>query len=150
MRKVVAFLQARSDSSRLPGKVLKPILEKPMILHQLERIRHSRHITDLTLLTTVDHSDDTLAEIVQKSGFDIFRGSVDDVLDRFYQAAMQQSLQENDIIVRLTGDCPLHDASIIDEAIESFLQYEADYLANCVNPPSIPTDSMLRSLHLHR
>lgn len=133
-RKVVAFLQARTDSTRLPGKVLKPLLDKPMIIHELERVSRSKLIDDLILLTSLETSDDDLANIVRKYGYKVFRGSKDNVLERFYKCSKELELNGNDLIIRLTGDCPVHDAIIIDELVEAFLSAECDYMANCVQP----------------
>lgn len=133
-RKIVAFLQARTDSTRLPGKVLKPLLDKPMIIHELERVSRSKLIDDLILLTSLETSDDDLTNIVRKYGYKVFRGSKDNVLERFYECSKDLELDGNDLIIRLTGDCPAHDAIIIDELVEAFLNTECDYMANCVQP----------------
>lgn len=132
--KVIALLQARTDSTRLPNKVLKTILDKPMIIHQLKRTSKSKLIDRLVLLTSDEKNDDKLAQIITDNGFNIFRGDKNNVLKRFYDSIVDLNLNDNDIIVRLTGDCPLHDANIIDEAITSFVDKDCDYLANCVNP----------------
>jgi spore coat polysaccharide biosynthesis protein SpsF (cytidylyltransferase family) len=133
-KKIVAILQARTDSSRLPGKVLMPILDKPMIIHQLERVARSEKITHLILATSVDRSDDELASIVTSYHFDLFRGSKTDVLGRFYDAAKMLNLKDDDWIIRLTGDCPLQEAKIIDELIVEFEKQNVDYMANCIIP----------------
>jgi len=132
--KVIAFLQARTDSTRLPKKVLKVILDKPMIIHQLMRTKKSKLIDELVLLTSNEKSDDELANLVTNNGFKVFRGDKDNVLKRFYHSAESMCLNDDDIIVRLTGDCPLHDAKIIDESIEAFINANCDYLANCFVP----------------
>lgn len=133
-RKIVAFLQARTDSTRLPKKVLKTLLDKPMIIQELIRVKRSSMIDKLVLLTSEETSDDELASIVSEYGFSVFRGSKDNVLERFYKCTEALKLNTNDIVVRLTGDCPVHDAVIIDELINAFLESEFDYMANCVNP----------------
>jgi spore coat polysaccharide biosynthesis protein SpsF (cytidylyltransferase family) len=133
-KKIVAILQARTDSSRLPGKVLMPILGKPMIIHQLERVARSEKITHLILATSVDRSDDELASVVTSYCFDLFRGSKADVLQRFYDTAKTLELEDDDWILRLTGDCPLHDPKIIDELIVEFEKQYVDYMANCIVP----------------
>lgn len=131
-RKIIALLQARTDSTRLPKKVLKNILGIPMIIHQLKRTIKSKYIDNLLLLTSDEKSDDELADVVQNYDFSIYRGDKNNVLKRFYNSVENFKLNDNDIIVRLTGDCPLHDANIIDESIESFINSNCDYLANCV------------------
>lgn len=133
-RKVIGIVQARSDSSRLPGKVLKLILNKPMIIHQLERTNKSSLLDELILITSDEKSDDTLATIISDNSYNIFRGDKQNVLKRFYDSIQYLNLDNNDIIVRLTGDCPLHDAKIIDESISKFQKNKVDYLANCINP----------------
>ena len=136
--KVYGFLQARSSSTRLPNKVLKPILDKAMILHELERISRSKKIDKLILLTSVDKSDNQLANIVKEAGFEVFRGDLDDVLGRFVECGLKYGLNDEDVVVRLTGDCPVHDSSIIDSLIEDFLSSDCDYMANCVEPVLYP------------
>ncbi len=133
-RKIIALLQARTDSTRLPKKVLKIILDKPMIIHQLQRTQKSKYIDKLILVTSNQDSDSQLATIVKKYNFNIYRGDKDNVLKRFYSIAEELKLSEDDIIVRLTGDCPLHDAMVIDESIEAFMKSDCDYLANCIEP----------------
>lgn len=132
--KVIGLLQARTDSTRLPKKVLKNILTEPMIIQQLKRTSKSKLIDKLILLTSDEESDSELSKIVIKNGFDIYRGDKKNVLKRFYDAAVQLNLNDSDIIVRLTGDCPLHDSNIIDESIQAFKDMKCDYLANCVEP----------------
>jgi len=133
-RKIIAQLQARTDSTRLPKKVLKTILDKPMIIHQLQRTTRSKLIDKLILVTSDEKNDDELASIVKKYKFEIFRGDKNNVLKRFFDSLELLNLQEDDIIVRLTGDCPVHDANIIDETIEAFLKENCDYLSNCIEP----------------
>ena len=133
-KKIVAFLQARTDSSRLPKKVLKPLLGKPMILNQLERVTQSKLIDELILLTSFESSDNELADMVESYGYKVYRGSTDNVLERFYNCAKALNLKDEDIIVRITGDCPVMDSKIIDELIDAFLKSDCGYMANCVEP----------------
>lgn len=121
---ILAVVQARSSSSRLPGKVLKPILGKPMILHELERLQRSKRIDKMALATSRDESDNRLAKIVVDNGFEAYRGSLDDVLDRYYQCA---NPYQPDHVVRITGDCPVIDWRIVDAVIEKHLREENDY-----------------------
>lgn len=134
MSKIIAIVQARTDSTRLPGKVLKNILDKPMIIHQLQRIQRSNLIDKIILSTSNEKSDDHLANIILKYNFSIYRGDKNNVLKRFFDSVKDLNLNDNDIIVRITGDCPLLDATIIDESIENFLKQSCDYLANCIEP----------------
>ncbi|OQA34672.1 MAG: 3-deoxy-manno-octulosonate cytidylyltransferase [Betaproteobacteria bacterium ADurb.Bin341] len=128
---LVAILQARSSSSRLPGKVLRPILGVPMLLRQIERIQRSRMLHSLVVATSSDASDDALAATCAQNGIACFRGSLDDVLDRFYQAAQSQKATD---VVRLTGDCPLADPEVIDKVIQEYLEANVDYAANALEP----------------
>lgn len=128
---VLAVLQARCGSTRLPGKVLKPILGEPMLARQVERVKRSRLIDRLVIATSDDSTDDALAALGARLGVDVYRGSLDDVLDRFYQAAKPYAPRW---IVRLTGDCPLADPQVIDDAIRMAVECDYDYVANGVQP----------------
>jgi spore coat polysaccharide biosynthesis protein SpsF len=128
---ILGVLQARTSSSRMPSKVLEPILGQPMILRQFERLVRSRRIDALTLATSDDASDDTLAQIVRETGFSVARGSLDDVLDRFLSAA---SPHAPEWVVRLTGDCPLTDPLLIDRLIDETLAAGADYGSTALEP----------------
>jgi spore coat polysaccharide biosynthesis protein SpsF len=114
---VLAILQARASSSRLPSKVLKPILGRPMLAHQLDRVRRARSLDALIVATSTDSSDDPIEQLCATEGVSCFRGSLDDVLDRYYQAALPH---RPSTIVRLTGDCPLADPDLIDRVVEFF------------------------------
>jgi len=131
---ILGLLQARMSSTRLPGKVMLPILGKPMIFHQIDRIGRAKLIDKLILVTSRNDTDDALADACLDYGIPVYRGSLDDVLDRFYQAAL---LEDPDHIVRLTGDCPLADPKIIDRVCQFYLDGEFDYTSN-VHPPTWP------------
>ena len=128
---VLAILQARVSSTRLPGKVLKPILGQPMILRQFERIKRAKKINHFLVATSIDQTDDQLADLCAENGIPCFRGNLEDVLDRFYQAAKPFSPEH---VVRLTGDCPLADPQLIDEVISFYRQGDFDYVSNTVEP----------------
>lgn len=132
--KTLAILQARVSSSRLPGKVLFPLLGKPMLLRHIERLKRCEEMDQLLVATSIEISDDPLAEACQEQGIAVFRGSLNDVLDRFIQAALPY---QPDTIVRLTGDCPLADPVIIDATIRYFYAGNYDYVSNCL-PPTFP------------
>src|SRR4051794_8965599 len=102
--RTVAIIQARMSSSRLPGKVLMPISGRPSILFTCARVARARNIDAICVATSVDPSDDALAACVEEAGIAVYRGSLDDVLDRFAGAARVHGAE---IVVRLTGDCPL-------------------------------------------
>jgi spore coat polysaccharide biosynthesis protein SpsF len=129
---ILAILQARTSSKRFPRKVLEPLIGKPMILRQIERIRRAKRLDALILATSGDPSDDELAHLCQKDGVAVHRGSLDDVLARFVGAA--QRFGAPDWIVRLTGDCPLTDPEIIDRVVDEALRSGADYASNAVEP----------------
>jgi spore coat polysaccharide biosynthesis protein SpsF len=128
---IVAILQARFSSSRLTGKVLKLILGRPMLALQIERLKRSQSIDKLIVATSDRSEDDGIAELCTKIKIECFRGNLDDVLDRFYQAA-KPFLPEH--IVRLTGDCPLCDPSLIDTIVRFHLNGEYDYSCNTITP----------------
>jgi len=128
---ILCVLQARMSSSRLPGKVLKPILGRPMLSLQVERIKKSKRIDKLIVATSIDKSDDAIEEFCGDEGLSCFRGSLDDVLDRYYQASI---IESPDHVVRLTGDCPVLDPEILDEMIEYYLDSQFDYVCNTQKP----------------
>ena len=129
--KTLAILQARVSSSRLPGKVLKPIMGRPMLALQIERVRRTKKIDQLIIATSTDPSDDQIEMLCQQIDIPCYRGSLNDVLDRFYQAAQTWQSQH---IVRLTGDCPLIDPEVIDHVIAFYLNGDYDYASNTVEP----------------
>ena len=126
---ILGILQARASSRRLPGKVLKPILGRPMLERQIERLRRARRMDKLVVATSTDASDDPIAALCRQLAVDCFRGSLDDVLDRFYQAARPHAPRA---VVRLTGDCPLADPGVIDELIDRHVAGDFDYTSNTI------------------
>lgn len=129
---VIAVLQARTSSSRLPGKVLKELCGKPMILWQIERIRQAQSLEGLLVATSTNSSDDCLAALCEEQGIPVFRGSLDDVLDRFYQAT--KTVEKARHVVRLTGDCPLLDPKLLDKIVAVHLKGQYDYTSNTLEP----------------
>jgi spore coat polysaccharide biosynthesis protein SpsF len=115
-------------SARLPKKVLEDIEGKPMLWHVVERVKQAKKIDNVIIATTTNSKDDAIEALAKKEGWNIYRGSKEDVLDRFYQAAKKFGV---DIIVRITGDCPLISPEIIDICLERFLIEKCDYIANC-------------------
>jgi spore coat polysaccharide biosynthesis protein SpsF len=113
-----AIIQARMTSSRLPGKVLLDIGGEPMLVRVVERARRAKTINGVVLATTTDPSDDTIAALCVERGYPCYRGNLYDVLDRYYQAARMFGAE---VIVRLTGDCPVIDPGVIDELVDAFL-----------------------------
>jgi len=128
---VVAILQVRYSSTRLSGKVLLPILQKPMLLRQIERIKRSKCIDKLVIATSNDSTDDVIEQLCKENGLESFRGSLHNVLDRFYHTA---NYYKTDHVVRLTGDCPLTDPEVIDQVIAYYLNNRLDYVSNVLQP----------------
>jgi spore coat polysaccharide biosynthesis protein SpsF len=128
---ILAILQARMSSSRLPGKVMKPVLGRPMIERQIERLLRCKRIDQLIVATSELQEDDVLEALCDSIRVSIFRGDLDNVLDRFYRAAVPYNPKH---VVRLTADCPLTDPSLIDELIEFYLVRQCDYASNCQEP----------------
>lgn len=132
MKGILCIVQARVSSSRLPGKVLKLILGKPMIIHELERLQRSRVIDKIVLATSRDESDNTLAAIVAERGIDVYRGNLEDVLDRYYQCAKKNQPEH---VVRITGDCPVIDWHLVDAVIDKHLREGNDYTSTSEDYP---------------
>ncbi len=128
---MLAILQARMSSTRLPGKILKPILGEPMLMRQLERLARCVNIDRLCVATTRDQSDDPVVELCDEHSIDVFRGDEHDVLDRYYQSAKTFNAEH---VVRLTGDCPLADPELIDDVICYYSEGEYDFVSNCIHP----------------
>lgn len=128
---ILAILQARMSSTRLPGKALMPLAGAPMIVRQIERLARARRIDRLVTATSTNPSDDELARIVRREGIEVHRGPLDDVLARFVGALEAFGPAEH--VVRLTADCPLADWTVIDETIDTHLETGADYTSN--TPP---------------
>jgi spore coat polysaccharide biosynthesis protein SpsF len=131
MSKIVAIIQARTDSTRLPNKVMADIFGKPLIIRLLERVKESTTINEIILATTTRAIDTSLVNVVRDYGLPVFRGKCNDVLDRYYKAATKYHA---DGIVRITGDCPLIDPQIVDKVIQLFLQNQYDYVTNTLEP----------------
>jgi len=128
---ILAILQARMSSTRLPGKVLMPLAGAPMIVRQIERVARARRIDKLVVATSLNPGDDAIEKAVRREGIAVHRGSLDDVLARFIGALDEHGPADH--VVRLTADCPLADPFVIDETIETLLETGADYASN--TPP---------------
>ncbi|MFJ8261828.1 cytidylyltransferase domain-containing protein [Rummeliibacillus sp. NPDC094406] len=126
---VSAIIQARMGSSRLPGKILKEVNGKPLLLHQIERLRQCKEIDQLIIATTVEEQDNQIFEFCNHHNVSIFRGSENNVLERYYETWKQFG---GDVIVRLTSDCPIIDYKIVDKTIRFFLDNEFDYVSNTI------------------
>src|SRR5688572_5144105 len=132
--KIIAIVQARMGSVRFPNKVMRPICGTPMIGLLLRRLARARLVDQIVVATSEDPRNEPLVRYVRELGYGAYQGSENDVLDRYYQVATEAKA---DAIVRVTGDCPLIDAEIVDELIERFRASGVDYASN-VEPPSYP------------
>jgi spore coat polysaccharide biosynthesis protein SpsF len=134
--RIVAIIQARMGSSRLPGKVLLDIAGKAMIQRVVERTRRARLVGEVLIATTIDPSDDAVAAFAGGMGVAYTRGSLHDVLDRYYQAALSHAA---DVVVRITADCPMIDPELIDKTIALVTEGKQpgglDFAANRLPPP---------------
>jgi len=128
---VLAIIQARMGSTRLPGKILKEVNGKPLLAYQIDRVRQSKCIEKIVIATTVEQKDDQIVAFCEQYNVEYYRGSENDVLARYYEAAEQFG---GDIIVRLTSDCPIIDPVVIDETIRYYIDHasEFDYVSNTI------------------
>ena len=129
--KVLAIVQARTNSSRLPCKILKKINNMCIIEILLKRLNKSKILDKIVVSTTTSNFDDDLVDIVKKNNFDVFRGNEKNVLDRFYKTALKYKAKN---IVRITGDCPLIDAQIVDKVIKFHLKKNNEITSNSHEP----------------
>ena len=116
---IVAIIQARMGSERLPGKVLMGIVGKPMLWHVINRVKHSKYINKIIIATTTNKDDDQIEDFCKKYNIDFYRGSEDDVLARYYLVTKNWQI---DAIVRITADCPLIDPQIINKVISKYFK----------------------------
>lgn len=130
------IVQARMSSSRLPGKALMKIGPKPVLWYVVSRLKRVRNISGIHVATTDEAGDDPLEKFCSEEGISVFRGSLTDVLDRFYQCAGKNKLRD---IIRITADCPLLDPALIGEMASYYTKSKGnlDYYSN-VNPPTYP------------
>ncbi len=135
--KVIAIIQARMGSSRLPNKVMMDIEGKPVLCHIINRLHFSKMINRIIIATTTSPSDDAIAKFASDNGVEFFRGSENDVLDRYYQTAKYIGAGSSDAVIRITGDCPLIDPEVVDKVVELYKTSNADYVSN-INPPTFP------------
>lgn len=126
---IVLITQARIGSSRFPQKVTKVIAGTTLLGLHLERVKKSRLVTNIVVATTKEDGVGTILDIAQNSGVEVYQGDLNDLLDRFYQAALPYS---PDYVVRVTSDCPLLDANLIDSVIELTVNEAADYGSNVI------------------
>lgn len=120
----IAIVQARMSSTRLPGKVLKLLAGKPVLDHVVRRVQQCKNISKVVVATSIDESDTLIQSWCEENNIICYRGSLNDVLDRFYQAAKIYNAKN---ILRITADCPVIDYTILDEVIERHQQGDYDY-----------------------
>jgi spore coat polysaccharide biosynthesis protein SpsF (cytidylyltransferase family) len=138
--KTVAIIQARMASTRLPGKALAKIAGQPMLYHVIQRTQQTKNLDLVVVATSTNQADDAIAQFCQTASLPCFRGSENDVLDRYYQAAHHFKA---DIIVRLTADCPLLEPEIIAKVVQAFQVGTFDYVSNtlqCTYPDGLDTE----------
>jgi glutamate-1-semialdehyde aminotransferase/spore coat polysaccharide biosynthesis protein SpsF (cytidylyltransferase family) len=126
---IVAIVQARMGSSRLPEKVFKKINGRPMLGHVLQRLQKSQHLDKIIVATTIEEEDNIIASFCEEYRIAYYRGSEKDVLDRYYKAAREA---ESNAIVRITADCPLLDPQVVDRVVGKYLEDECDYASNAI------------------
>lgn len=125
--KTVAIIEARMTSTRLPGKIVLPILGKPMLELLVERLKRAKLLDQIVVATTQNTSDDGVEKLTHRIGVGCYRGSEDDVLDRVLRAA---HANDADVIVEVTGDCPLIDPIVVDRVIQTYQTKNVDYVSN--------------------
>lgn len=121
---VVAIIQARIGSSRLPGKVMMPIVGKPVLWHVVDRVKRAKLVDQVVVATSTNPKDKKIVEFCEKNNIEVFKGSENDVLDRYYQCAKKYHAK---CVVRITSDCPLVDSKLIDQLIEKFFREKIDH-----------------------
>jgi len=125
---VIAIIQARMGSTRLPGKILKEVNGNPLLFYQLERLKGSKLIDEIVIATTTKEQDNEIVTFCEQYGVSYYRGSETDVLSRYFNAAVKFNA---DTIVRLTSDCPIIDVEVVDKTIQYFLELDhCDYVSN--------------------
>jgi spore coat polysaccharide biosynthesis protein SpsF len=129
--KITVIIQARFGASRLPGKVLLPLAGKSVLEHVIMRVSRSSKVSGVMVATSVGSNDGKISEKCEALGIPVYRGSEEDVLDRFYQASM---LSKPDHVVRITADCPMIDPAVIDKIIDEHIKNNTDYTSNTISP----------------
>ena len=127
---IVAMIQARMGSSRLPGKIMMLLNDKPVLSHITDRLKKSNCTDETIIITSVNGENDVVREFAYKENIECFSGSENDVLRRYVDAAEKFNLNDDDHIIRITADCPLINPSVIDDLVKLHLQNESDYSSN--------------------
>lgn len=127
--KTVIIIQARMTSTRLPGKVLKTVMDKPLLEYQIERLKRIKAVDEIIVATTVNSTDEPIVDFCRKLNIAVYRGSEHDVLSRYYEAAVKH---QADVVVRVTSDCPVIDSDLIEDIITYYnTSKKYDYVSNC-------------------
>lgn len=129
---IYAIIQARMGSTRLPGKVMMDLCGSPVIEHVVNRLNKSNLIDKIIIATSEDSNNGPIIDFCQKNNILYFVGSEDDVLDRYYQTAIKNNVKDDDIVVRITSDCPLIDPFVVDKVIGEHISNKNDYTANVI------------------
>ena len=132
--KINAIIQARCGSTRFPNKVFAAIDNRPLIWHVVTRLKYANSVDDIVVATTTNSTDDALEQWCKENGIKVFRGSEDDVLNRYYQASLSYP---SDYIVRITADDPFKEPIVIDKVVKKLIEENLDLVTNN-NPPSFP------------
>lgn len=131
--RVIATIEARMAATRLPGKVMLPLAGAPMLERLIERVRGSRRVDEVVVATTVSPPDAVISDLCERLGCRVHRGPVEDITARLLGAA-----QNSDVVVQITGDCPLIDPAHIDTTVQLLLEADADYASNNLNGCTFP------------
>ncbi|MDO8871793.1 MAG: glycosyltransferase family protein [Methanoregula sp.] len=136
---IAAIIQARMGSTRLPGKVLMNLAGKPVLWHIITRLQQASRLDNICVATTIENEDNCIEEACRLWQIPVYRGSLNDVLSRYYECAKLIGMQvgKKDYIVRITADCPFVDPTIVDILIEKAVQGNYDYVSN-IDPPTFP------------
>lgn len=129
---IYAIIQARMGSTRLPGKVMMDLCGDSVIEHVVNRLNRSELIDEIIIATSEDKNNKPIIDFCKNKNIGCFAGSEDDVLDRYYQTAIDNNVNDDDIIIRITSDCPLIDPFVVDEVIDEHISNKNDYTANVI------------------
>ena len=133
--RTVAIVQARMGSTRLPGKVMLPLLGQPVLSRVMRRAGRARTLDEVVVATTTRPDDDAIVALAEREGWPVVRGSETDLLDRYLLAARTHDAE---VVVRITSDCPLIDPDVIDATVDAFHAADVDYASNTLEPPTYP------------
>ena len=131
---IIAIIQARMGSSRLPNKVMLDLCKEPVLWHVVNRTRSSKRIERIVVATSENSNNDTIREYCKQKDIECVSGNENDVLDRYYKVMNYANIKDDDIVVRITADCPLIDPELIDEVIERHIVTNSDYTSNTIEP----------------